>query len=81
MNYDFGAHNCRPLGNVKYSNNTYINKHMCYLGLNFIINKMINRYQRSHQMRQQGLASHYTNNIKVITDDYNFKLNNCKYLN
>ncbi len=81
MNYDCGAHNCAPLGNVKYSNKTYINKHMCYLGLNFYINKMVNRYQRSQKMRQYGFAIHYINDINKITDDYNYQLNNCNYLN
>ena len=80
MNYDCGAHNCRPIGNVKYSNKTYINKHMDYLGLNFYINKMINRYQRSHQMRQYGLDVHYINDIMDITDNYEYQLKNCKYL-
>ena len=80
MNYDFGVHNCRPIGNIKYSSQKYINKHMDYLGLNFYINKMINRYQRSHQMRQYGLDGHYINDIMDITDNYDNKLNNCKYL-
>jgi len=53
---------------------------MDYLGLNFYINKMINRYQRSHQMRQYGLDGHYINDIMDITDNYDNKLNNCKYL-
>jgi glycosyltransferase involved in cell wall biosynthesis len=76
MNYDCGAHNCSPIGNIKYSSKTYINKHMCYLGLNFIIDKMVKRYKRSKKMRQHGMAVHYINDIKKITNDYNFKLNN-----
>ena len=41
MNYDWGPHSCDPKGNVKYSEKTYINKHMAFLGLEFIIDKMI----------------------------------------
>ena len=73
MQYDFGAHNCNPIGdNIKYSKKIYFNKHMNYLGLSFIINKMIKRYERTELMRNQHhLSTHYSNDIKKITYEYN----------
>jgi hypothetical protein len=74
INYSIGAHNCNPQGIIKYSVQTYINKHMAYLGLNFIINKIIKRYERSHLMRSKGVAVHYTNDINKIKNEYNNQL-------
>jgi len=71
INYDLGAHRSSPIGNVKYSENVYVNKHMCYLGLPFIIDKMVKRYERSKKMQSQGLNIHYTGNVSKITDEYN----------
>lgn len=71
INYSLGAHGCDPVGDIKYSSTIYYNKHMCNLGLNFLINKMINRYKRSEEMRSQGKAIHYTDNIDNITIAFN----------
>ncbi len=76
MNYDWGAHNCEPKGNVKYSEKTYINKHMAYLGLEFFIDKMIKRFKRSERMRSIGMDIHYSNNIEQITEQYTTRLRN-----
>jgi len=59
MNYHPGAHKCNPIGQIKYSNNVYIVKHMSNLGVYFLINKMKIRYQRSEKMRKFGLDIHY----------------------
>lgn len=80
MNYGPGSHKCRPTGHVKYSSNVYINKHMCELGLKFIINKMIKRYERSELMRNKGWHVHYTNNINKIKSDYENALKKCTVL-
>jgi hypothetical protein len=77
MNYSFGAHECNPTGNIVYSSNVYINKHMSMLGLNFLINKTTKRYERSEKMRSMGLATHYTNNIYKIKEIYINSINNC----
>lgn len=74
MNYILGAHWSEPIGIVKYSTKFYYNKHMCNLGLPFIINKMEKRYERSTLMRKDGLALHYINDREKITCDYNNKL-------
>jgi len=83
MNYGPGAHKCNPIffsneytklafkKKSFYSKKIYINKHMNYLGLNYIIQKMIKRHKRSKRMREQyQLATHYTNNIQEITARY-----------
>jgi hypothetical protein len=80
MNYGVGAHDWNPNGVVKYSVNTYYNKHMAYLGIPFITNKMIKRYERSHSMRERGLAIHYTDDIEKIYGDYTNKLSSSKIL-
>lgn len=71
MNYDNGAHNCSPCGNIKYSKKQYINKHMNYLGLPFIVNKMTKRFKRTDLMRKHGLDFHYSNDVQKIASDYN----------
>ena len=70
INYAFGAHECNPTGQINYSKNKYIIKHMCFLGLPYLIHKMKMKFQRSHDMRQNGLAVHYTNNVDIITKRY-----------
>ena len=36
INYGIGSHSCNPVGNIKYSLNAYINKHMNNLGLLYV---------------------------------------------
>ena len=80
MNYGLGAHGCSPRGNVKSSKNSYKNKHMSYLGLPFLINKMIKRHERSALMRSKGLGSHYTKDIIKIRRNYNSQLSTSKII-
>jgi FkbM family methyltransferase len=75
INYSHGAHWCFPTGSIKYSLKTYINKHMHFLGLNFLINKYIQNYNRSHDMRKENMAIQYTDNIEKITSAYIEKFN------
>jgi hypothetical protein len=78
MNYSLGAHQCKPVGNVKYSGKVFINKHMNFLGLYFLINKMNERYKRTEEMRSIGLDTHYNNNIDVIKTNYYNLLRNAE---
>ena len=41
------------------------------LGVKFLINKMVQRYKRSHEMRKQGMDTHYTYDKKKILEQYN----------
>jgi hypothetical protein len=70
MNYNLGGHKCSPEGKLKFSCTIYYNKHMYNLGLKYLINKILSRYERSENMRLNNLSIHYTNNIDKITTDY-----------
>ena len=79
MNYNCGAHLCNPEGdNIKYSLITYINKHMSSLGLQFLTNKYIQRYNRSFNMRKYDMDIHYTQDIATIEKMYSDNINSCK---
>ena len=80
MNYGPGSHTCNPKGNIVYSSNIYINKHMSTLGLNFLINKQIKRYERSKKMRLKGWSLHYTQDINKIKKMYKESIDNCNIL-
>lgn len=80
MNYSVGSHNCNPLGIVKYSKKIYINKHMAFLGLPYIINKITERYKRSKTMQKQNYSIHYTDDVNKITTKYNNMLNESKII-
>ncbi len=81
MNYTCGHHICSPSGDIKYSSVFYNLKHMNFLGLNYIIDKNIKRYNRCELMRKKGLNVHYKNNIEDVKHQYYNKLNNAKLLN
>ena len=77
MNYISGCHKCTPIGNIKFSSTNYIIKHFSYLGLSFIINKSINRYERSKFVSECfNISKHYKKNIESIKSDYYDRLNN-----
>lgn len=80
MNYNLDTQKCKPIGTVKYTQKIYYNKHMSYLGLNYITNKIISRYERTAKMRSLGLATNYTNNTHDIKSDYYNKLQNANTL-
>ena len=70
MNYLRGSHSCSPEGRVQYSTKTYVNKHIAILGIPYLIKKMLERYERTHVMRQLGISGHYINDIERITRIY-----------
>jgi hypothetical protein len=80
MNYSLGAHSCNPNGNIVYSSNVYINKHMNVLGLNYMIDKHIKRYKRSEKMRLKNLCTHYTKDIDKIKEMYKECIDICNIL-
>ena len=71
MNYLFGAHHCYPEGNIKYSKKIYVNKHMNWLGLEFITDRYKKRYERIKNISQrEGRPEHYTNDEFKIRQKY-----------
>lgn len=70
MNYSLAAHNSFPIGKIQYSDRIYLIKHMNYLGLYYIIDKMVKRYTRSATMREKKIALHYTNDTHYIRYHY-----------
>ena len=43
---------------------------MSSLGLPFLVNKMKQRFKRSHKMQTMGMSGHYTNNTRKIRAKY-----------
>jgi len=80
MNFTAGSHTCEPLGEIVYSSNIYLNKHMEGIGLEYLKNKMIKRYERSTEMRKHGMSTHYTNDLNKISKYYINSFENCNIL-
>jgi hypothetical protein len=78
MNYDLGAHHCRPEGVIVYSSKVYINKHMCCLGLKWLIERQQERYSRNAEMRKKNSNTHYINDENRIIRLYNESLQTAK---
>lgn len=72
IHYNFGAHRCRPEGQVVHSDATYYMKHMVFLGLPFLIDKWQKRFARAADMQQRGLCDHYTDDVRAIRHRYEF---------
>ena len=77
INYSMGAHNCNPIGNIKYSNKKYYNKHMNYLGENYYIDKILKRNKRikNQHNNNKKIAGHYIDNETIIRRRYKGSLN------
>jgi glycosyltransferase involved in cell wall biosynthesis len=84
MNYNAGAHKSTPECNlnfkVTYSSTQYYNKHMNILGLPFFTKKMIQRFNRSHEMRKINMSTHYMEDSELIAQKYKTHLDNSKVL-
>jgi len=70
MNFGPGSHTCAPKGMIQFSTTVYQLRHMCNLGLPFLLHKMKERYKRSALNRSKGWSIHYTNDEKKITEKY-----------
>lgn len=80
MQYNLGAHACKPIGRIQSSHVNYKIKHMSMLGLPYIIDKMVKRYERSEVMRSMRLATHYINDIDKIREHYMEQLRTASHL-
>jgi len=70
MHFTPGSHTCSPVGTIVYSPTVYINQHIRYPGLPFLLDKMIKRYERNEQMRAENMNLHYSNDVCKITEEY-----------
>lgn len=77
INYELGCHNSHPIGLLNYSKKIYINKHMEFLGLPYVINKYKNRHTR---VGTNTPAIHYTNDANIVTHKYNCWYNNSEFI-
>ena len=75
INFWWGAHTCRPTGNVKYSEHVYTLKHMNYLGLDYLVEKHRKRYDRNELMRYKGMNKHYSNEKEKVIYEFNLVYN------
>jgi len=82
VKYSLGAHSAKFNGDIKYSKKIYINKHMECLGLNYYLNKKINRNKRTSIKKSDNLKISFMN-IFIKNILYSSNLNNHKktYLN
>ena len=71
MNFGPGSHTCKPQGIVVFSSKVYQLRHMCQMGLPFLLHKMKLRYERSALNRARGWSIHYINDEKKVTEKYN----------
>lgn len=80
INYNFGTHNCSPIGEVKYSENTDI-KLLQYKWLSheYVTDKSLKSSQRLSEWNlETGMASHYKEYAKMTENDFNNKLSSSK---
>lgn len=71
INYSPGCHICKPNGKVFYSDRIYILKHLNFLGEQYYIWKILERYKRkTDDAKKKGWSVHYTNNIDSIKRNY-----------
>ena len=67
MNYNAGAHICSPHGRkIIFSSIKYSLYHFKYLGFPYLLKNFSINYQRSHEMRNFGMALHYTDDEQKI---------------
>ena len=84
INYRMGAHNCNPVGvnkQLKHSSKTYINKHMNWLGLEYVTEKYKNRYERIKNVHFfPQIGKHYTDDKLKVKEEFNNFLNERKVI-
>lgn len=71
IHFWWGAHQCFPTGNIKYSEKKYTLKHYNYLGENYLLHKHTIRYDRNEYSRTIGMNGHYSNDRQKVIDMYN----------
>ena len=70
INYEFGAHVSAPKGTVHWSRLTYPLKHIAWPGRAFQIHKHQTRYRRGKEQQAQGLGTHYTEDVAIVSAQF-----------
>jgi glycosyltransferase involved in cell wall biosynthesis len=70
-NYDAGAHNMRPIGNVKYSEKVYPLCHFKYLSEDYLVNRYkLLQSRLSETNKKYGWGIHYNTSEENIRQSY-----------
>ncbi len=82
INYDYGAHVCKPVGNVVWSEETLYVMHYKNIGG---VQRLIKRNRKiakrlSRQNRRKGYGCHYLTYPQEVIDNWNDKIKICKPL-
>jgi glycosyltransferase involved in cell wall biosynthesis len=76
MMFEIGGHRAFPEGRVNWSEQSYILKHMNYLGLPFKLMRQKLRFERSHKARAQyGLCMGYSHPLENFINNHDNLLN------
>lgn len=70
INYETGAHNCKPDGIAKYSEKKYLVKHMNHLTKDYYVKKIKARWERNKENSKKGWGTHYISDEEKIKKDY-----------
>ncbi len=77
INYDFGAHNCCPVGKVRYNNFSIALLHYKFITLGYLINRYkLFESRLSSYNKKLKLGYHYSHSRFKITREFNFIKNN-----
>ena len=82
INYDPGCHKSNPVGHIEYSSQIYINKHMNFLGQEYIIDKLERRKERLKEQLKKypRICLNYQIGNKEIVNRYKNRLVGSKSL-
>ena len=83
MRYEPGAHDCRPIGNVKwYTGNNIFLLHHKNLGLDYIMKRNgVYKKRLSQENRRMGWGVQYSLAEQKIKNDFNDTYNKCEDVN
>lgn len=79
MNFDYGAHECLPIGRIKFSDTLYPMYHNKWLSLEYVIDrhkKFRNRFTKRE--KKMGLSVHYFFSRRKLTGIWNKLFKNSK---
>jgi hypothetical protein len=79
INYQYGCHDCYPVGDVVFSSDTPLLLHYKYINLQYLINRYKEYASRlSDHNKKHGLSFHYKFSARKIKREFNWHLRNAK---